>query len=515
MKKNKTELKKTILEENKNGSLLKEKSFIKTYPENYNELVIFVETNNLIDLPFREKLYLYVYELNSIPKCGHCLNDLTFKKSFREGYGSFCSISCANKSESHKKNVKETNNIKFGGNSPITSKEVKDKIKNTNLKKYGVENVFQLKEYIQEKTKIKYGNSIMTKTNHYKTIMKEKYEEKYANAKIVKEGKDIIYNCNICNKESIHEYNSFNYRVRNNIDVCKHCVPPYQSMIEIELENFLNKNNFEFTKHNRKIISPKEIDFYIIDKKIGIELNGLYYHSEMYLENDYHQKKWMMCNDLGIQLIQIWEDEWKFKNGLITEFLKRKIENDYQTIYARKCIVKEINSIVYKEFVEKYHIQGYASAKYKYGLFFNNELIQVMSFSNNRKFMGLKNNIDEYEIIRLCTITKYKIIGGSNKILSYFEKTIKPKKIITYSDNRYFNGNTYENLGFQYIGITKPNYYYIKPNEIKRYHRFNFRKDKLIQMGFDSFLSESKIMSNIGYLKLFDAGNKKYEKILL
>lgn len=69
MKKNKTELKKTILEENKNGSLLKEKSFIKTYPENYNELVIFVETNNLIDLSFREKIYLYVLtNLNPIKK---------------------------------------------------------------------------------------------------------------------------------------------------------------------------------------------------------------------------------------------------------------------------------------------------------------------------------------------------------------------------------------------------------------------------------------------------------------
>lgn len=63
--------------------------------------------------------------------------------------------------------------------------------------------------------------------------------------------------------------------------------------------------------------------------------------------------------------------------------------------------------------------------------------------------------------------------------------------------------------------MTKTNHYYIKTNEIKRYHRFNFRKDKLIQMGFNPFLSESKIMSNIGYLKLFDAGNKKYEKILL
>ena len=289
---------------------------------------------------------------------------------------------------------------------------------------------------------------------------------------------------------------------------------PNVQNLEIELENFLNKNGYQFTKHNRKIIAPKEIDFYLIDKKIAIELNGLYYHSEAYLENDYHQKKWMMCNDLGIHLIQIWEDEWKYKNDLITEFLKRKIENNYETIYARKCIVKEIGNNTYKDFVEKYHIQGYASAKFKYGLFYNDELIQVMSFSNNRKFMGLQNNLGEYEIIRLCTITKYKIIGGSNKILSYFEKTIKPNKIITYSDNRFFNGNIYENLGFEYVGITKPNYHYIKPNEIKRYHRFNFRKDRLIKMGFDPFLTESKIMSDIGYLKLFDAGNKKYEKII-
>jgi very-short-patch-repair endonuclease len=512
MKKNKSELLKIILEDNKSGYKTKEKYFSKNFPEEYEELKTFVGDNDLSSLPFKEKLYHFLNDIETIPVCIECGKKLKFKKSFSGGYGTYCSINCTNKSQKHINKVKSTNISKYGGISPISSEVVKSKIMNTNLKKYGVGNIFELKEYIQKRINEKYGNPIITKTNFYKKKMQKKYEEKYSHHDIEKSDEKIIYSCPVCLKSSEHDYNSFNYRNRNNISQCKYCVPPYQSMIETEMENFLTEIGLSFNKHNRKIIKPKEIDFYIPDKKIAIELNGLYYHSEHFVDADYHKNKWLECSKNEIDLIQIWEDEWKDKKDLIKKLISNKILENHNKIYARKCEISLLDNDVYKYFVENHHIQGYAPARIRLGLFYNNELVQVMSFSSQRKFMGTSKVENHYEMIRLCSVPDIKIIGGSKKLLSYFEKMVKPEKIVSYCDVRYFSGNSYLDMGFKFVGTTKVNYHYVKPNENKRLHRFNFRKDKLIKLGFDKNKSEKEIMSNLGYFRVYDAGNKKFEK---
>jgi hypothetical protein len=512
MEKNKEILKNFILQENKSGYKTKESYFKCNKPDVLLEIKQHCLLHELDSIPFKEQLYLYLNDLKEIPKCHNCIKQLKFGKSFNSGYGIYCSLSCTNKSESHINKSKSTNLRKYGGLSPMSSEKIRDKIKKTNKERYGVENIFEKKEFIQEKINEKYGNPIMTKTDYYKNKMKLKYEYKYESKEIIKNDSDIYYMCPNCDKVSIHDYNTFNYRNRNNIDLCKNCVPPYQSSIESEFENYLIDEGYEFKKHDRKKISPKEIDFYFENEKVGFELHGLYYHSEKFVNPDYHQNKWISAIDNNIQLIQIWEDEWKYKKEMIKEIIKNKLNSPKEKIYARKCEIGFIDNEVYKYFVDTYHLQGYAPAKIKLGLFYNRELVQVMSFSSNRKIMGLSKVDDHYEMIRLCSSMKYQIVGGSNRLLAYFEKAIKPKKIISYCDVRFFSGNTYLNLGFKFIKVTKPNYFYIKPNDLKRYNRFNFRKDRLVKMGFDKDSTEKEIMEKLGYLRVYDAGNKKFEK---
>lgn len=508
-------IKQFFFENNKTGYKTKESYIKNNLNEVYLDIKNFQTKYSLSGTTFKELVYLYINDITSIPRCLQCNKQLKFKRSISEGYGTYCSISCANKSQKHINKSKATNFERYGGISPISSQEIKEKIKKTNLKKYGVTNYFQKKETIQKIINNKYGNPIITKTDHYKKIMNKKYEEKYSEYNIKKEDDEILYTCPICNETCSHNLNSFNYRVRNNIDLCKKCIPPYQSLIEEELETFLTNMEINFQKHTRTIIPPKELDFYIPDLKIAIEMNGLYFHSELFIDNNYHFNKWNECQKNKITLLQIWEDEWKYKRQIIENIIKIKIDPNYNKIYARKCEIKLISTPVYKYFTEEYHIQGYGPAKIKIGLFYNNELIQIMSFSNNRKFMGTQSSPDCYEIIRLCTKVGFIVIGGSERLLSYFEKLAKPKKITSYCNIRLFDGNTYTKLGFTLLKITKPNYFYIKQNDIKRYHRFSFRKDRLIKMGFSPYLTEKNIMKDLGYLRVYDCGNKKFVKTYL
>jgi hypothetical protein len=60
------------------------------------------------------------------------------------------------------------------------------------------------------------------------------------------------------------------------------------------------------------------------------------------------------------------------------------------------------------------------------------------------------------------------------------------------------------------IKYTPPNYSYTK-KYVKREHRFNFRKDKLIKLGYDSDKTEREIMFENGYDRIWDTGNLKFE----
>ena len=258
----------------------------------------------------------------------------------------------------------------------------------------------------------------------------------------------------------------------------------------------------------RKIIPPLELDIYIPSHKLAIEYNGVYWHSEEYKPNDYHLNKTIECEKQGIQLIHIFEDEWLFKQDIVKSRLQNILGLTPNKIYARKCEMRETSSRQSKEFLNENHIQGNVNSKIKLGLYYNDELVSLMTFGSLRKVLGNKHNDDSYELLRFCNKLNTTIIGGADKLFKYFIKTYKPIEIISYADRRWSQGNLYEKLGFKFIHNSKPNYFYIINK--KREYRFKYRKDVLVKEGYDSSKSERQIMLDRGINRIYDCGNKKY-----
>jgi hypothetical protein len=252
----------------------------------------------------------------------------------------------------------------------------------------------------------------------------------------------------------------------------------------------------------------KEIDIYLPELKIGFEYNGLYWHSELNKNKNYHYDKLLFFNNLGINLIQVWEDDWKYKQNIIKSMISNKILKS-ERIFARKCEIKEIvdNKLI-RDFLEENHIQGFVGSNIKLGLFFNNELVSLMTFGNLRKSLGQVSKKGVYELLRFCNKLNTSVIGGASKLFNFFIKNYKVEEVISYSLNSYSDGNLYKNIGFNLENNTDINYFWCK-NGIK-YHRFNFRKDKLVKEGYDVTKTESEIMYERGYFKVFDCGSKKW-----
>lgn len=75
----------------------------------------------------------------------------------------------------------------------------------------------------------------------------------------------------------------------------------------------------EILRNVRDVIAPKELDIYLPEKRVAIEFNGNFWHSiefqERYLPEVKNTllEKTLLCEDRGIHLIHVFEDEWAEK----------------------------------------------------------------------------------------------------------------------------------------------------------------------------------------------------------
>lgn len=261
--------------------------------------------------------------------------------------------------------------------------------------------------------------------------------------------------------------------------------------------------------HNtRKLLKFGEIDIYIPNENIGIEFDGLYWHTESQgKDKSYHIKKTLEAQKLGIHLVHIFEDEWRNNELLVKDKISHMLHMDKDKIKigARKCKIREISMLLAKPFLNKFHIQGWTSSSIYCGAFYDDKLVGVMSFLEEYKGM--------WNLVRFSTDINYSIPGLASKIFSYFVKEHNNDiiEIKTFLDKRWSwtDINVYDRMGFRMVEEIRPSYYYVKNN--KRYHKFGFRKQILNKKyGLPMTMTESEMTKTLGYEKIWDCGLYKY-----
>ena len=563
------------------------------YPDFYN----YINITYPADLPFIEKLYWYINNINDYPKCVVCGKKVTFKDS-KHGYHRVCSLKCRNADpktiekkrltlinnygsveasyqdriekakqtlidrygsveasyQDRMEKTKQTNLERYGVEYNMSTNEFKEKAKQTNLERYGVENV-ACSKVIQNRIKQtlidRYGSveaSYQDRMEKTKQTNLERYGVEYAqqNKKILNKSKKTIQtriinkydhildikiiddeffyvikcphnNCTKCKEKSfLISSNLYWTRYNKPTEICT-ILAPYKKIhnsgtnLELVIRSILDKYNIEYITNDRNIISPQELDIYIPSKHIAIECNGIRWHSTNSGKSyKYHQDKYFKCLENGVQLLTFWEDQIIYKYDIVESIICSKLGIINNSIYARNCTVKEIDKKLCKSFLNENHIQGEDKSKIKLGLFYNNELVAVMTFNKGNKCSGTKSkDINEWDLNRFCTKLNYRIVGGCSKLLSYFIKKENPHTIVSYACLDISNGNLYKQLGFSEKN-TSLGYWYFNSKDYKRYHRSSFTKSKLIKDGYDPNMTEDEIMRMRNFYKIYDCGRKKY-----
>ena len=270
-------------------------------------------------------------------------------------------------------------------------------------------------------------------------------------------------------------------------------------------------SEIEHQQHNREILNGMEIDIYIPSLKLGIEYNGLRWHSEEFgKDHRYHLDKLNKCNEQGIKLIQIFEDEWINHRDICESKLKQICGlNTNPKIYARKCEIREIsNKNEVYEFLDKNHIQGRTGFTIALGAYYQNNLVGVMTFKKEKE--------GYWDLNRFATDINYQCVGIGGKLFKHFTRNYPFIEIKSFADRRWTTdptNNLYTKLGFDFDSYVPPSYWYYNPkiNPYIRFHKFGFRKQHLHnQYGLPLTMTEHEMTTALGYTRIWDCGLIKY-----
>ena len=427
--------------------------------------------------------------------------------------------------------IKKTCVNRYGVVSPFHSSVIQNKVKNTVIEKYGIDNISKLTEIKEKKAFTMFNNygvycsssipknskMLNDRRNNRLFDMLKSQNKTFINTRVKNYFSNVIYdiigNCPKCNRNFEIMYYTMVFRIDKNQDICTNCTPinSFEHLTSIAEKGVLNfiethyKGKIEI--NNRNLIAPLELDIYLPELKLAFEYNGVYWHNEVNKSNDYHLNKTDLCEREGIQLIHIYEDDWMYKQDIVKSRIMNHIGHS-ERIYARKCIIKEVDYKTSRDFLIDNHLQGSSISKIRCGLYYNGVLVSLMTFGGLRKNLGQTSKDDYYELLRFCNKLNTTVVGGASKLFKYFSRTYNPIRVISYADRSWSKGVLYEKLGFKLMHKTKPNYYYVV-NGIRE-NRFKYRKSELIKLGYDKNKTEREIMLERKIYRIYDSGSLKY-----
>lgn len=273
---------------------------------------------------------------------------------------------------------------------------------------------------------------------------------------------------------------------------------------ELQVMSFVQSLGVSDVVHrDRNILSPLELDLYIPSARVGIEYHGCFWHSydrlETADERRRHQRKYLASRAANIRLLQFWDCEWTQHPSVCRSIISGLLGYN-QSIGARICTVHTPDPHEVSAFLNDHHIQGACPYTHGRGLYWEGQLVMVMTIGKSRFKRGV------WELLRLSTKSGLHISGGASKLWAALRPLVPSGcEVHSYADARLFQGAVYPTLGFTWSHDTPPGYQYWQNGQL--YSRLAFQKHKIsVRPGYDASRTEAENMFQWGYRRIWDAG---------
>lgn len=451
---------------------------------------------------------------------------------------------------------------KYGVSNPMQNSEIQMKAHNTTIERYGVDSFTQTSEYRRKTiatSNKRYGVAWHAQTSEHKAAIVSASLKKYGTTNPSKSA-DVV-KLLVTDASKIYQWKQFHDDPRNFIESnfphmkptlsqigdlcgivdssagiiidnadCRELIKYHSSKMEDEVLDFIISligTDANCVRRTRKVISPYELDLYFPDYNIAVECNPTATHNSSVCDpwgsipksSKYHQMKTDMCDKAGIQLFHIFGYEWIHKQEIVKSMLRNLFHKDSRKVYARNTEVRELPASICREFLSRNHRQGSADSPIRLGLFVKDseELISVMTFGKMRNSIGTgKEDLSNcYELVRFCNLLNTSVVGGASKLFKHFVSQYQPAQIRSFSDRAHTSGKLYSLLGFNEIRRSEPGYVWVDMKTDTAYHRINAQKRNLKKFLHDGSIdlskTETEIMTNYGFVQVFDSGTLTWE----
>lgn len=397
----------------------------------------------------------------------------------------------------------QTNEAKFGTKNPMQNPDTVDKMKQNNLEKYG-------KEWIvmEGENKEKQHSTMQSKYGYMYTSQVPKFKDQARNTMLTKYGGEYTMTSPTL-REQVIQTNLQRYGVPF------YCMTDDYQKYQRNLISSVNKKFAEKLESVglkisfEKRIGNRQFDLEVVGQNILVEINPTITHNSYMsifnkeshgLDRMYHFNKSMLASSTGYRCIHVfdWDDQDKIVNVLNPSKI---------TLYARNLTVKEVSDPQCKEFEVKYHLQNSCkNQSVKYGLFDDNELVEIMTFGKPRYTQQY-----EWELLRLCTSSDCAVVGGAEKLFKHFIQEHDPKSIISYCDLSKFNGDVYQRLGMELDHISPPAKIWSNGTERITDNLLRQRGyDQLFNTNYGKGTSNEALILENGWLPVYDCGQAVY-----
>jgi hypothetical protein len=297
---------------------------------------------------------------------------------------------------------------------------------------------------------------------------------------------------------------------------CKKCYRPFSKIHQEVVEFIESIYSGKLRINDRETIAPYEIDIYIPDFNLGIEIDGLYWHSSAVKKNakNINQKKYEAFFKKDIKPFVIFEDEWNYNRDLVKNMIKNRLRIFTKKIRASELKLIKLNKNKdFESFFKKNHIDGHTKSSFAYALVDKeNNIFSCMIFRKNSKHKC-------WEIARFASDSSTQIYGGFGKLINFFRENYK-EKLLSYSNNRIGHGNVYKKMGFKETTQTlAPGYFYtdfdtrVFRTKCKRINDVDILEKYPTEeaQALAGIFSQANFGHNRPIYKVWDYGHKKWE----
>lgn len=276
---------------------------------------------------------------------------------------------------------------------------------------------------------------------------------------------------------------------------------------EADLFAFVQSVSSDAISRARQLIPPYEIDIFTPSAKIGIEYNGLYWHSDARPDAvQKHKRKSDLMAALELRLIHIFEDEWVLRRTAVENLIRHALGKAARRKSARELSIEKQSASDVSYFLEANHIQGAAPSGQAYCLLDNDTVVAAMVFSKSVSSRGVTEA--GWELTRFASSDN--VPGAGSRLFKAFLRDTAATTVVSFSENRLFTGGLYKALGFTATHITRPSYWVIVDGV--RNHKSGFRKSRLKHKIPDYVATETEKAAchRMGWFRVYDCGLTKW-----